>query len=105
MLLVATIQSGLMRGACRAERQELVIEKMPKLAAHLAALHCDITIVATDWFLCLFCTSVPSEVSPAPHYRARNSHRVHRCSRKLSRAPQIWHAEPACLVGCSAAGG
>lgn len=52
--------------------QELVIEKMPKLATHLAALHCDITIVATDWFLCLFCTSLPSEVgapgsSQAPH--------------------------------------
>ena len=35
---------------------------MPKLATHLAQLHCDITIVATDWFLCLFCTSLPSEV-------------------------------------------
>ncbi len=42
--------------------QELVIEKMPKLAAHLSAAQCDITIVATDWFLCLFCTTLPSEV-------------------------------------------
>lgn len=42
---------------------ELVVEKMPKLAAHLSALQCDITIVATDWFLCLFCTSLPSETA------------------------------------------
>ena len=42
--------------------QELVVEKMPKLAEHLSALQCDITIVATDWFLCLFCTTLPSEV-------------------------------------------
>jgi len=39
-----------------------VIEKMPKLAAHLSSVQCDITIVATDWFLCLFCTTLPSEV-------------------------------------------
>ena len=43
--------------------QELVVEKMPKLAEHFSSLHCDITIVATDWFLCLFCTTLPSEVS------------------------------------------
>lgn len=40
------------------------MEKMPKLAQHLSAMQCDITIVATDWFLCLFCTSLPSEVHP-----------------------------------------
>lgn len=45
--------------------QELVIEKMPKLAEHFSSVHCDITIVATDWFLCLFCTTLPSEVSAA----------------------------------------
>jgi TBC1 domain family member 2A len=43
--------------------QELVVEKMPKLAEHFSNLQCDITIVATDWFLCLFCTTLPSEVS------------------------------------------
>lgn len=42
---------------------ELVAEKMPKLAHHLGTLQCDITIVATDWFLCLFCTSLPSETA------------------------------------------
>ena len=42
--------------------QELVIEKMPKLAEHLSRISCDVTIVATDWFLCLFCTTLPSEV-------------------------------------------
>ena len=36
---------------------------MPKLAEHLSRVHCDITIVATDWFLCLFCTSLPAEVT------------------------------------------
>lgn len=44
--------------------QELVIVKLPKLHKHLQALGCDMTIIATDWFLCLFATSLPSEVGP-----------------------------------------
>ena len=36
--------------------------KLPKLFAHLSRLHCDMTIIATDWFLCLFSTALPSEV-------------------------------------------
>lgn len=39
-----------------------MIEKMPNLAEHFSRVQCDITIVATDWFLCLFCTTLPSEV-------------------------------------------
>jgi TBC1 domain family member 2A len=47
--------------------EELVAVKMPKLAAHLTSLGCDLTIVATDWFLCLFCTQLPSQVRPSRH--------------------------------------
>ena len=39
--------------------------KLGKLQAHLQKLYCDMTIIATDWFLCLFCTALPSEVSQA----------------------------------------
>lgn len=42
--------------------QELVAAKLPKLAAHLKELNCDMTLIATDWFLCLFATVLPSEV-------------------------------------------
>ena len=46
--------------ACAA--QELVAVKLPRLHAHLQKLGCDMSIIATDWFLCLFSTSLPSEV-------------------------------------------
>lgn len=36
--------------------------KLPKLGAHLKHLNCDMTLIATDWFLCLFSTVLPSEV-------------------------------------------
>ncbi len=42
--------------------QELVQLKLPKLGKHLKRLHCDMTIIATDWFLCLFSTVLPAEV-------------------------------------------
>lgn len=41
--------------------------KLPRLRQHLIKLQCDITIIATDWFLCLFATVLPSEVGPAAH--------------------------------------
>ena len=41
----------------------LVDTKLPKLAAHMTALRCDMSILATDWFLCLFCTSLPAETA------------------------------------------
>jgi hypothetical protein len=42
--------------------------KLPRLHAHLQQLGCDISILATDWFLCLYATSLPSEVGlPAEH--------------------------------------
>ena len=40
--------------------------KLPKVHAKMEAMHCDMTIVATDWFICLFATALPSEVPPGP---------------------------------------
>lgn len=33
-----------------------------RIAAHLEALEFDVSLVATEWFLCLFSKSLPSEV-------------------------------------------
>lgn len=41
----------------------LVATKLPALHDHLAALRCDMSILATDWFLCLFCTALPAEAA------------------------------------------
>ena len=43
--------------------QELTYNKLPKLHKHLQATGCEMSIIATDWFLCLFATTLPSEVS------------------------------------------
>ena len=43
--------------------QELTYKKLPKLYKHLQAQQCEMSIIATDWFLCLFATTLPSEVS------------------------------------------
>lgn len=40
--------------------RELVERKLPRLAAHMAALGADMSILATEWFLCLFCTTLPA---------------------------------------------
>jgi hypothetical protein len=48
--------------------QELVSRKLPKLARHLKGLNCDMSIIATDWFLCLFSTALPSEVQSLHHH-------------------------------------
>ncbi|KAG6502245.1 hypothetical protein ZIOFF_042134 [Zingiber officinale] len=37
-----------------------------RIAAHLEAVGFDVTIVATEWFLCLFAKSLPSEVKEIP---------------------------------------
>ena len=47
--------------------QELLSKKQPKLFKHLQALSCDMSIIATDWFLCLFSTSLPAEVGFQAH--------------------------------------
>ncbi|KAK2076058.1 hypothetical protein QBZ16_001394 [Prototheca wickerhamii] len=41
----------------------LVDAKLPTLGAHLAETHCDISLVSTDWFLCLFSTALPAETA------------------------------------------
>ena len=43
--------------------RELVAVKLPHLASHMEGLRCDMSILATDWFLCLFCTSLPAETA------------------------------------------
>eukprot|EP00798_Chlamydomonas_sp_ICE-L_P007738 gene7738-914_t len=42
---------------------ELISNKLPRLHAHLNVTDCDISILATDWYLCLFASSVPSETA------------------------------------------
>ena len=42
--------------------RELVGTKAPRLGARLDALGCDMSLLATDWFLCLFATTLPPEV-------------------------------------------
>ncbi|KAG2433312.1 hypothetical protein HXX76_008378 [Chlamydomonas incerta] len=41
--------------------QELVGEKLPRLHTHMARLGCDTSLIATDWFLTLYCSSMPPE--------------------------------------------
>lgn len=43
--------------------QELVASKLPQLASHLSGLKCDMSILATDWFLCLYCTTLPGKTA------------------------------------------
>ncbi len=43
--------------------QELTYKKLPKLYKHLQTTQCEMSIIATDWFLCLFATTLPSEVT------------------------------------------
>ena len=38
------------------------MKKLPKLARHMESINCEMSLFATDWFLCLFCTSMPSDV-------------------------------------------
>lgn len=40
---------------------ELTAQKMPRLAAHLAELEAEVTILATDWYLTLFAACMPAE--------------------------------------------
>ncbi|KAI8476393.1 MAG: rab-GTPase-TBC domain-containing protein [Monoraphidium minutum] len=41
--------------------EELLQAKLPRLAAHMAALEADVSVIATDWYLSLFAASMPSE--------------------------------------------
>ncbi|PNH10252.1 TBC1 domain family member 2A, partial [Tetrabaena socialis] len=43
--------------------QDLIQEKLPRLGAHMAALGCDASLIATDWFLTVYCASMPPETA------------------------------------------
>ncbi|KAF7141409.1 hypothetical protein RHMOL_Rhmol06G0240100 [Rhododendron molle] len=51
---------------CHVEQRvfkDLLIKNCPRIAAHLDALEFDVSLVATEWFLCLFSKSLPSETT------------------------------------------
>ncbi|KAF6248400.1 rab-GTPase-TBC domain-containing protein [Scenedesmus sp. NREL 46B-D3] len=42
---------------------QLLQQKQPTLAEHMQALGCEASLLATDWYLCLFSTSLPAETA------------------------------------------
>ncbi|KAJ8898786.1 hypothetical protein K2173_006318 [Erythroxylum novogranatense] len=51
---------------CHVEQRvfkDLLAKKCPRIAAHLEELEFDVSLVATEWFLCLFSKSFPSETT------------------------------------------
>ncbi|KAL3352663.1 hypothetical protein AABB24_020587 [Solanum stoloniferum] len=51
---------------CHVEQRvfkDLLTKKCPRIAAHLEALEFDVSLVCTEWFLCLFAKSLPSETT------------------------------------------
>ncbi|XP_028756763.1 TBC1 domain family member 2A-like isoform X2 [Neltuma alba] len=51
---------------CHVEQRvfkDLLAKKCPRITAHLEALEFDVSLVATEWFLCLFSKSLPSETT------------------------------------------
>ncbi|GAB2233753.1 hypothetical protein Droror1_Dr00002982 [Drosera rotundifolia] len=51
---------------CHVEQRvfkDLLAKKLPRVAAHLEDLEFDVSLVATEWFLCLFSKSLPSETT------------------------------------------
>lgn len=67
---------------------ELVAQKLPRLHAHFQAIDLDMSMLATDWYLGLYCTSFPSEVRTA---------RMHPPPRPLTHIPL---PTPTCLALC-----
>ncbi|KAM5580472.1 hypothetical protein ABKV19_009956 [Rosa sericea] len=50
---------------CHVEQRvfkDFLAKMCPRVAAHLEALEFDVSLVATEWFLCLFSKSLPSEM-------------------------------------------
>eukprot|EP00210_Caulerpa_lentillifera_P008180 g7812.t1 len=43
--------------------EELLGRKLPRLYHLFNSMHCEISMIATDWFLCLYSTSVSAEVT------------------------------------------
>ncbi|CAI9772600.1 unnamed protein product [Fraxinus pennsylvanica] len=51
---------------CHVEQRvfkDLLTKKCPRIAAHLEAMEFDVSLVCTEWFLCLFSKSLPSETT------------------------------------------
>ncbi|KAL5794228.1 hypothetical protein ACOSP7_002822 [Xanthoceras sorbifolium] len=51
---------------CHVEQRvfkDLLPKQCPRIATHLEALEFDVSLVATEWFLCLFSKSLPSETT------------------------------------------
>ncbi|CAN6472143.1 unnamed protein product [Victoria cruziana] len=51
---------------CHVEQRvfkDLLSKKCPRIAGHLEAMGFDVSLVATEWFLCLFSKSLPSETT------------------------------------------
>ncbi|KAK4397611.1 TBC1 domain family member 2B [Sesamum angolense] len=51
---------------CHVEQRvfkDLLTKKCPRIAAHLESLEFDVSLVCTEWFLCLFSKSLPSETT------------------------------------------
>lgn len=51
---------------CHVEQRvfkDLLAKKCPRIASHLEAMKFDVSLVATEWFLCLFSKSLPSETT------------------------------------------
>ncbi|KAK6118753.1 hypothetical protein DH2020_047500 [Rehmannia glutinosa] len=51
---------------CHVEQRvfkDLLTKKCPRIATHLEALDFDVSLVCTEWFLCLFSKSLPSETT------------------------------------------
>ena len=49
--------------------KDLLMEKLPRLGAHLDSCGIDVTFVTLNWFLTLFVDSMPTEVSSILHAR------------------------------------
>ena len=43
--------------------QQLVGMKLPRLAKHMSYLQCDMSLIGTEWILCMYCTMLPSETT------------------------------------------
>eukprot|EP01026_Neomeris_dumetosa_P043251 TRINITY_DN3617_c0_g1_i1.p1 TRINITY_DN3617_c0_g1~~TRINITY_DN3617_c0_g1_i1.p1 ORF type:complete len:362 (-),score=17.55 TRINITY_DN3617_c0_g1_i1:429-1514(-) len=65
ILLYPDMYSSNLKGAHVEMRSlmNLVTIKLPKLARHLTSMQCDMSLIATDWFLCIFTTTLPSETT------------------------------------------
>ncbi|KAF3782659.1 TBC1 domain family member 2A, partial [Nymphaea thermarum] len=64
-VLVNDCYTGNLSG-CHVEQKvfkDLLAKKCPKIAANLEAMGFDVSLVATEWFLCLFCKNLPSETT------------------------------------------